>query len=164
MFATLCSLEYFPPGLPVSTLVDAFVSSISRRRPLQQEWFFGRASTWFIDRTRCVMRAGSRASMEDNSMLCEHTLVTSGDVADSNHRLLQMAGWAIGVFLDLDERWCFFECFLYVFRTISPFYSICLAVSSISRGYSINSLSINYVWAIGFILTKMMIVLKYICC
>lgn len=34
------------------------------------------------------MRAGSRllsgASMEDNSMLCEHTLVASGDVADSN--------------------------------------------------------------------------------
>jgi len=34
------------------------------------------------------MRAESRllsgASMEDNSMLCEHTLVMSGDVADSN--------------------------------------------------------------------------------
>jgi carbonic anhydrase/acetyltransferase-like protein (isoleucine patch superfamily) len=33
------------------------------------------------------MRTGSRllsgASMEDNSMLCEHTLLTSGDVADS---------------------------------------------------------------------------------
>jgi carbonic anhydrase/acetyltransferase-like protein (isoleucine patch superfamily) len=37
---------------------------------------------------RCAMRAGSRllsgASMEDHSMLCEHTLVASGDVADSN--------------------------------------------------------------------------------
>ncbi|KAF7353576.1 Peroxisomal-coenzyme a synthetase [Mycena sanguinolenta] len=35
----------------------------------------------------CAMRAGSRllsgASMEDNSMLCEHTLLTSGDVADA---------------------------------------------------------------------------------
>jgi len=43
---------------------------------------------WFINCNRCAMRAGSRllsgASMEDNSMLCEHTLVASGDVADSN--------------------------------------------------------------------------------
>ncbi|KAJ6559861.1 hypothetical protein B0H19DRAFT_1210275 [Mycena capillaripes] len=35
----------------------------------------------------CAMRAGSRllsgASMEDSSMLCEHTLLTSGDVADA---------------------------------------------------------------------------------
>jgi hypothetical protein len=35
----------------------------------------------------CAMRPGSRllsgASMEDNSMLCEHTLLASGDVADS---------------------------------------------------------------------------------
>ncbi|KAJ7246783.1 acetyl-CoA synthetase-like protein [Mycena haematopus] len=35
----------------------------------------------------CTMRAGSRllsgASMEDSSMLCEHTLLTSGDVADT---------------------------------------------------------------------------------
>ncbi|KAJ7262978.1 acetyl-CoA synthetase-like protein [Mycena rebaudengoi] len=35
----------------------------------------------------CAMRPGSRllsgASMEDSSMLCEHTLLTSGDVADS---------------------------------------------------------------------------------
>ncbi|KAJ6481523.1 acetyl-CoA synthetase-like protein, partial [Mycena vitilis] len=35
----------------------------------------------------CAMRSGSRllsgASMEDGSMLCEHTLLTSGDVADS---------------------------------------------------------------------------------
>ncbi|KAF8808805.1 hypothetical protein BYT27DRAFT_7188280 [Phlegmacium glaucopus] len=37
---------------------------------------------------KCAMRAGSRllagASMEDNSMLCEHTLLASGDIADSN--------------------------------------------------------------------------------
>ena len=36
----------------------------------------------------CAMRSGSRllsgASMEDASMLCEHTLLTSGDVADSD--------------------------------------------------------------------------------
>ncbi|KAJ7034277.1 acetyl-CoA synthetase-like protein [Mycena alexandri] len=42
----------------------------------------------------CAMRAGSRllsgASMEDNSMLCEHTLLTSGDVADSG---TVYAGW-----------------------------------------------------------------------
>ncbi|KAJ7206543.1 hypothetical protein GGX14DRAFT_121528, partial [Mycena pura] len=35
----------------------------------------------------CAMRSGSRllsgASMEDSSMLCEHTLLPSGDVADS---------------------------------------------------------------------------------
>ena len=34
------------------------------------------------------MRAGSRllsgASMEDNSLLCEHTLLTSGEVAESS--------------------------------------------------------------------------------
>jgi len=43
---------------------------------------------WFINCNRCAMRAGSRllsgASMEDNSMLCEYTLVASGDVADSD--------------------------------------------------------------------------------
>ena len=37
---------------------------------------------------RCALRAGSRllsgASMEDNSLLCEHTLLTSGEVAESN--------------------------------------------------------------------------------
>ncbi|KAJ7753545.1 acetyl-CoA synthetase-like protein [Mycena metata] len=42
----------------------------------------------------CAMRAGSRllsgASMEDNSMLCEHTLLTSGDVADEG---TVYAGW-----------------------------------------------------------------------
>ncbi|KAK7031546.1 peroxisomal-coenzyme A synthetase [Favolaschia claudopus] len=36
----------------------------------------------------CALRSGSRllsgASMEDSSMLCEHTLLTSGDVADSD--------------------------------------------------------------------------------
>ncbi|KAH9479272.1 putative NRPS-like protein biosynthetic cluster [Psilocybe cubensis] len=36
---------------------------------------------------QCAMRSGSRllsgASMEDSSMLCEHTLLTSGDVADA---------------------------------------------------------------------------------
>ncbi|KAF9038595.1 hypothetical protein BJ165DRAFT_1499050, partial [Panaeolus papilionaceus] len=41
-----------------------------------------------------AMRMGSRllsgASMEDNSMLCEHTLLTSGDVADSGETY---AGW-----------------------------------------------------------------------
>lgn len=43
---------------------------------------------------QCAMRSGSRllsgASMEDNSMLCEHTLLTSGDVADSG---VAYAGW-----------------------------------------------------------------------
>ncbi|KAJ7124381.1 acetyl-CoA synthetase-like protein [Mycena epipterygia] len=42
----------------------------------------------------CAMRSGSRllsgASMEDSSMLCEHTLLTSGDVADSG---AVYAGW-----------------------------------------------------------------------
>ncbi|KAJ6465007.1 acetyl-CoA synthetase-like protein [Mycena sanguinolenta] len=42
----------------------------------------------------CAMRAGSRllsgASMEDNSMLCEHTLLTSGDVADAE---IVYSGW-----------------------------------------------------------------------
>ncbi|PPQ70848.1 hypothetical protein CVT24_001055 [Panaeolus cyanescens] len=42
----------------------------------------------------CALRVGSRllsgASMEDNSMLCEHTLLTSGDVADSG---ALYAGW-----------------------------------------------------------------------
>ncbi|KAF9068413.1 AMP-dependent synthetase and ligase [Rhodocollybia butyracea] len=37
---------------------------------------------------RCAMRTGSRllsgASMEDNSMLCEHTLLTSGEVAEAD--------------------------------------------------------------------------------
>ncbi|KIM44384.1 hypothetical protein M413DRAFT_67790 [Hebeloma cylindrosporum] len=44
--------------------------------------------------SQCAMRSGSRllsgASMEDNSMLCEHTLLTSGDVADSG---VAYAGW-----------------------------------------------------------------------
>lgn len=35
----------------------------------------------------CAMRSGSRllsgASMEDGSMLCEHTLLTSGEVAEA---------------------------------------------------------------------------------
>ncbi|KAF8957111.1 AMP-dependent synthetase and ligase [Flammula alnicola] len=43
---------------------------------------------------QCAMRAGSRllsgASMEDNSMLCEHTLLTSGDVADAGQTYV---GW-----------------------------------------------------------------------
>ena len=43
---------------------------------------------------QCAMRSGSRllsgASMEDKSMLCEHTLLTSGDVADSG---VVYAGW-----------------------------------------------------------------------
>ncbi|KAJ7140577.1 acetyl-CoA synthetase-like protein [Mycena crocata] len=42
----------------------------------------------------CAMRTGSRllsgASMEDTSMLCEHTLLTSGDVADSG---VVYSGW-----------------------------------------------------------------------
>ncbi|KAK7050753.1 peroxisomal-coenzyme a synthetase [Favolaschia claudopus] len=42
----------------------------------------------------CAMRSGSRllsgASMEDGSMLCEHTLLTSGDVADAG---TVYAGW-----------------------------------------------------------------------
>ncbi|KAJ7189098.1 acetyl-CoA synthetase-like protein [Mycena filopes] len=42
----------------------------------------------------CAMRSGSRllsgASMEDRSMLCEHTLLTSGDVADAG---VVYAGW-----------------------------------------------------------------------
>ncbi|KAJ6584019.1 acetyl-CoA synthetase-like protein [Mycena vulgaris] len=42
----------------------------------------------------CAMRAGSRllsgASMEDSSMLCEHTLLASGDVADSG---AAYSGW-----------------------------------------------------------------------
>jgi hypothetical protein len=45
---------------------------------------FSRAN-YFLSR---AMRAGSRllsgASMEDNSLLCEHTLLTSGEVAQSN--------------------------------------------------------------------------------
>ncbi|CAA7265178.1 unnamed protein product [Cyclocybe aegerita] len=42
----------------------------------------------------CAMRSGSRllsgASMEENSVLCEHTLLTSGEVADSG---AMYAGW-----------------------------------------------------------------------
>jgi len=45
-------------------------------------------------RSRCAMRSGSRllsgASMEDNSMLCEHTLLTSGEVAEAGGRYV---GW-----------------------------------------------------------------------
>jgi hypothetical protein len=43
---------------------------------------------------RCAMRTGSRllsgASMEDNSMLCEHTLLTSGEVAEAGGKYV---GW-----------------------------------------------------------------------
>jgi len=42
----------------------------------------------------CAMRSGSRllsgASMEDKSMLCEHTLLVSGDIAESGY---VYAGW-----------------------------------------------------------------------
>jgi len=42
----------------------------------------------------CALRSGSRllsgASMEENSMLCEHTLLTSGEIADEHSTY---AGW-----------------------------------------------------------------------
>jgi hypothetical protein len=42
----------------------------------------------------CALRSGSRllsgASMEDKSMLCEHTLLVSGDVAESGYAY---SGW-----------------------------------------------------------------------
>ncbi|KAF7975489.1 hypothetical protein HWV62_9405 [Athelia sp. TMB] len=52
----------------------------------------------------CALRSGSRllsgASMEDSSMLCEHTLLTSGEIAESGEvyvgwpaRQLQQSGW-----------------------------------------------------------------------
>ncbi|KAF7370972.1 Peroxisomal-coenzyme a synthetase [Mycena sanguinolenta] len=51
----------------------------------------------------CALRSGSRllsgASMEDNSMLCEHTLLTSGDVADANS---VYSGWPAK---QVDEKW-----------------------------------------------------------
>ncbi|KAF8129664.1 acetyl-CoA synthetase-like protein [Mycena galopus ATCC 62051] len=51
----------------------------------------------------CALRSGSRllsgASMEDSSMLCEHTLVTSGDVADAN---TVYSGWPAK---QVDENW-----------------------------------------------------------
>ncbi|CAK5273778.1 unnamed protein product, partial [Mycena citricolor] len=51
----------------------------------------------------CAMRTGSRllsgASMEDSSMLCEHTLLTSGDVADAGR---VYSGWPAKV---LDDSW-----------------------------------------------------------
>ncbi|KAJ6485740.1 acetyl-CoA synthetase-like protein [Mycena sanguinolenta] len=51
----------------------------------------------------CALRSGSRllsgASMEDNSMLCEHTLLASGDVADAN---AVYSGWPAK---QVDENW-----------------------------------------------------------
>ncbi|KAJ6485731.1 acetyl-CoA synthetase-like protein [Mycena sanguinolenta] len=51
----------------------------------------------------CALRSGSRllsgASMEDSSMLCEHTLLTSGDVADANS---VYSGWPAK---QVDEKW-----------------------------------------------------------
>ncbi|KAJ7272639.1 acetyl-CoA synthetase-like protein [Mycena haematopus] len=51
----------------------------------------------------CALRSGSRllsgASMEDSSMLCEHTLLTSGDVADANS---VYSGWPAK---QVDENW-----------------------------------------------------------
>jgi hypothetical protein len=39
--------------------------------------------------------------MEDNSMLCEHTLLTSGDVADSG---VTYAGWPAKILKDAAEK------------------------------------------------------------
>ncbi|KAJ7509101.1 AMP-dependent synthetase and ligase [Mycena galericulata] len=55
----------------------------------------------------CAMRTGARllsgASMEDGSMLCEHTLLTSGDVADAG---AVYSGWPAKDVRDFDdERW-----------------------------------------------------------
>ncbi|KAJ7801104.1 acetyl-CoA synthetase-like protein [Mycena olivaceomarginata] len=51
----------------------------------------------------CALRSGSRllsgASMEDSSMLCEHTLLTSGDVADANS---VYSGWPAK---QVDDNW-----------------------------------------------------------
>ncbi|KAJ6474655.1 acetyl-CoA synthetase-like protein [Mycena vitilis] len=51
----------------------------------------------------CALRSGSRllsgASMEDSSMLCEHTLLTSGDVADSG---AVYSGWPAKA---IDNNW-----------------------------------------------------------
>ncbi|KAJ7623641.1 acetyl-CoA synthetase-like protein [Roridomyces roridus] len=51
----------------------------------------------------CALRSGSRllsgASMEDSSMLCEHTLLPSGDVADSG---AVYSGWPAK---QIDENW-----------------------------------------------------------
>ncbi|KAF7357014.1 Peroxisomal-coenzyme a synthetase [Mycena venus] len=51
----------------------------------------------------CALRSGSRllsgASMEDSSMLCEHTLLTSGDVADGNS---VYSGWPAK---QVDDSW-----------------------------------------------------------
>ncbi|KAJ7493280.1 acetyl-CoA synthetase-like protein [Mycena galericulata] len=51
----------------------------------------------------CALRSGSRllsgASMEDSSMLCEHTLLTSGDVADAGSIY---SGWPAK---QVDENW-----------------------------------------------------------
>ncbi|KAJ6561109.1 acetyl-CoA synthetase-like protein [Mycena vulgaris] len=51
----------------------------------------------------CALRSGSRllsgASMEDSSMLCEHTLLTSGDVADAGS---VYSGWPAK---QIDDNW-----------------------------------------------------------
>ncbi|KAJ7708845.1 acetyl-CoA synthetase-like protein [Mycena rosella] len=51
----------------------------------------------------CALRSGSRllsgASMEDSSMLCEHTLLTSGDVADAG---AAYSGWPAK---QVDDNW-----------------------------------------------------------
>ncbi|KAJ7132303.1 AMP-dependent synthetase and ligase [Mycena epipterygia] len=51
----------------------------------------------------CALRSGSRllsgASMEDSSMLCEHTLLTSGDVADAG---VVYSGWPAK---PIDDNW-----------------------------------------------------------
>lgn len=58
------------------------------------------------------MRSGSRllsgASMEDNSVLCEHTLLASGDVADAGVAYVGWPARRLGVKptkrQDIDER------------------------------------------------------------
>ncbi|KAF9563625.1 acetyl-CoA synthetase-like protein [Agrocybe pediades] len=54
--------------------------------------------------SQCAMRSGSRllsgASMEDNSMLAEHTLLTSGEVADSGSVYI---GWPAKRYKDLPD-------------------------------------------------------------
>ncbi|KAJ3968881.1 acetyl-CoA synthetase-like protein [Lentinula raphanica] len=53
----------------------------------------------------CTMRTGSRllsgASMEDNSMLCEHTLLTSGEVAEAD---TVYVGWPAKRLTDMDKQ------------------------------------------------------------
>ncbi|KAJ4474912.1 AMP-dependent synthetase and ligase [Lentinula aciculospora] len=53
----------------------------------------------------CAMRTGSRllsgASMEDNSMLCEHTLLTSGEVAEADSVYV---GWPAKRLDDLEKQ------------------------------------------------------------